>query len=765
MLQIQNPFQQFFDLDGRPLDDGSIYIGSANQNPQTNLVAVFWDADGTLPAAQPIKTTNGYATRTGTPARVYTGVDDYSVTVLNKEGSVVYTAQSVLGISDLRQQLDNGTSDLVDSEVVGFGPGGVGAVRTTSEAKMRETVSVADFLPNGYVTDGTIDYTAETLAAHTYANSIGVSVSYKNLAKIALQANAQIPLKTSVDFENCELVILGGVNSPPTFSTFNDLYVVTDDDCPLVTVTGAVSASNLTVGAMFPTLGLFDGHGYALLSCGSQVPNRAETGTMDYVQSFKVNRNGRVSHPLSADISAFASAITVSYRKTSKRRLSIKNVSLTEGAWNNQRVFNIQRCNVQVDNFTLMFTGGNYDNIMNIIKIEDASDVWVNNYITTGRPVTTTLGSYCLDIEGGADIYVNGMNALTGWGATGTNNVNGVHYNKCVLNRIDTHSSGHNMFAEDCDLHESGMVYGWGGGLLSVKNSRLYRCPAIQRRGDYGGTFFGDVVVDGCEFNNNFSATLIAVDLEVSPLGAATPVYAPKTISVLNCKRTGIASSANAEFIPVRLKVKDASSVVYAPISISAHNITCHQSWRFGMRVDWLNMEANPATSLMRIEFSNVFPTSPASTTTGIIEYASIRTPAAKVQPWIVGHDAEHIHVVCTSDNNAQIIMNNVGINGVAVNNTNPPRCLLDACKFTNSATGYSSPSNLAPVGGPQVGNNVFTTVSNCEVGASNIWDFSKISAAIGNTIRGGTQTPVLPAGVTPTLFFTGWRAAGSFQS
>lgn len=140
---------------------------------------------------------------------------------------------------------------------------------------------------------------------------------------------------------------------------------------------------------MSPTGGLFDGHGYARLQCGYQVPNRAGTGTQDYVQTFKVNRNGYVSQPLSTDISAFAGSITVSYRKTSKRRLSINNVSLTEGSWNNQIVFKMQRCNVQIDNFTLLFTGGVYDNVMAIIQVDNASDVWINNFVTTGRPVTT----------------------------------------------------------------------------------------------------------------------------------------------------------------------------------------------------------------------------------------------------------------------------------------------------------------------------------------------------------------------------------------
>jgi hypothetical protein len=92
-LSVSPPFPIFTDTDGQPLENGYVWIGTANLNPITNPVAVFWDAALTAPAGQPIRTLNGYPSNAGTPARLYVN-SDYSIQVQNKNGSVVYGAPS-----------------------------------------------------------------------------------------------------------------------------------------------------------------------------------------------------------------------------------------------------------------------------------------------------------------------------------------------------------------------------------------------------------------------------------------------------------------------------------------------------------------------------------------------------------------------------------------------------------------------------------------------------------------------------------------------
>tara|TARA_R110000868_G_scaffold192267_1_gene436645 strand:+ start:1507 stop:1992 length:486 start_codon:yes stop_codon:yes gene_type:complete len=90
-LSIQPPYPAFAGTDGLPLENGYIWIGTVNLNPQVNPIAVYWDAALTIPAAQPIRTLNGYPMYQGTPSRFYTA-SDYSILVQNSKGSLVYSS-------------------------------------------------------------------------------------------------------------------------------------------------------------------------------------------------------------------------------------------------------------------------------------------------------------------------------------------------------------------------------------------------------------------------------------------------------------------------------------------------------------------------------------------------------------------------------------------------------------------------------------------------------------------------------------------------
>jgi len=90
-IEVQPPYPAFAGADGQPLENGYIWIGTVNLNPQVNQIAVYWDAALTIPAVQPIRTLNGYPVYQGTPARFYVG-SDYSIQVLDSKGSVVYTS-------------------------------------------------------------------------------------------------------------------------------------------------------------------------------------------------------------------------------------------------------------------------------------------------------------------------------------------------------------------------------------------------------------------------------------------------------------------------------------------------------------------------------------------------------------------------------------------------------------------------------------------------------------------------------------------------
>jgi len=94
LVQLAPPYPIFTDKNGDPLDAGFLYFGVANLNPETSPIQVFYDTAFTQPAAQPLRTSNGYVMRNGSPAAVY-AQSQFSVTVRNKrEELIIYSPRS-----------------------------------------------------------------------------------------------------------------------------------------------------------------------------------------------------------------------------------------------------------------------------------------------------------------------------------------------------------------------------------------------------------------------------------------------------------------------------------------------------------------------------------------------------------------------------------------------------------------------------------------------------------------------------------------------
>lgn len=163
-LSIQPPYPIFTEADGSPLENGFVYIGTANLNPVANPIAVFWDAALTIPAAQPIRTLNGYPSRSGTPARMYVN-SDYSIRVNDSKGVAVYSAAAAA------DRVSSVVISGIDSNEVSFVPFGVGAVPRTTQSKLRDSVSLKDF---GAIGNGVADDSTAIAAwlAHCYANNV-----------------------------------------------------------------------------------------------------------------------------------------------------------------------------------------------------------------------------------------------------------------------------------------------------------------------------------------------------------------------------------------------------------------------------------------------------------------------------------------------------------------------------------------------------------------------------------------------------------------
>lgn len=93
-FNITSPFTVFFDVDGKALEDGFIYIGTAGLNPliEANRIQVYSDNALTIPIAQPIRTLGGYPVASGTPINLWVAPNNYSLVVQDKHGRLVYSS-------------------------------------------------------------------------------------------------------------------------------------------------------------------------------------------------------------------------------------------------------------------------------------------------------------------------------------------------------------------------------------------------------------------------------------------------------------------------------------------------------------------------------------------------------------------------------------------------------------------------------------------------------------------------------------------------
>jgi hypothetical protein len=99
LTQLAPPYPIFTDKNGDPLDAGYLYFGVANLNPETNPIQVYYDRGLTQPVAQPVRTSNGYIMRNGSPALIYADSQSFSVTVRNKNNELVIYSPTGYGVT------------------------------------------------------------------------------------------------------------------------------------------------------------------------------------------------------------------------------------------------------------------------------------------------------------------------------------------------------------------------------------------------------------------------------------------------------------------------------------------------------------------------------------------------------------------------------------------------------------------------------------------------------------------------------------------
>lgn len=259
MLPIETAFPLYVDLDGKPLDNGYIYFGQVDQNPITNPVTVYWDADGTQPAAQPIRTQDGYIVRNGTPANVFYSAA-YSQLVQDKRNQQIYYAADSTDYSEAAyvQESIEQFSSAIGSSLIGFTQSGMGATQRSVQSKLRDIVSVNDF---GAIGDGTLHQLSERFATLSAAQSfyphataltnsidwaaIQGAINYAILSNKALYVPPGTYIAGNLIYSSssAHATIYGGGSG-------NTIIKNTIDTTPVLTISGGANQLNVT-GIMF----------------------------------------------------------------------------------------------------------------------------------------------------------------------------------------------------------------------------------------------------------------------------------------------------------------------------------------------------------------------------------------------------------------------------------------------------------------------------------------------------------------------------------
>lgn len=191
LLRIEPSFVLYPDVDGQPLEQGYVYIGTAGLEASANQISVYYDEALTDLATQPLRTAGGFIQKSGAPANLYVGVSDYSLTIQNKNTSAV------------RSSLNTATADFSTMQIA-YDGGSLATTNATNGALQIKRGSAADTDSVFQIQNG-----AGTVVANAQAdNKIGLGMStttpYGNLHIRSASAGATTP-STSGD----ELILEG----------------------------------------------------------------------------------------------------------------------------------------------------------------------------------------------------------------------------------------------------------------------------------------------------------------------------------------------------------------------------------------------------------------------------------------------------------------------------------------------------------------------------------------------------------------------------
>jgi hypothetical protein len=628
------------------------------------------------------------------------------------------------------------------------------------------------------------DDTSLVASAHALANSLNVPVTLAGIKDLYVQADAQFAAYTSLDGAGCTVHFVDGIVTVAGGTGDEDLdddelgfadalscWIFSDPLTPLLedivdkgVADGQIAEAALKLRSQYPTLGVWDGPGYAKIESGGSVVaanRRGAAGTMNYRQAFSLSEHGKALIGLHADLSADTAVALWRRANSARGHLRITNLNLDITDTNALKALVVQRNGCTVAGLTVIGTTATFSR-HNLVRYDDVCDQVLRDIHGRAFLNTPNKASRLINSVGGANFLFDNVNGYDGWGIVGTQQTQGMTYVNCDLNRADIHQWGGDLLAIGCGFEGYGITYGVATGFIKAEACHFNNTKAlIAKRKDWAGeTFDATFTIDGAEIRDTEGDTTV-IDLASWPAGSTEAPCRLPDIRVRGIERLskmeGLGAVTTTDV--VNIKVDEDSLEVYAPAAIVIDDVTVPPLGRI-QALAWPAADLEPCgagaatqVTLSQLRARNIASTSSAAGST-IYSRPSEKTATGAAAEYRVS-DSTGLSIEAPDDVAATTYR--LAVCDVARLNVGDSRNVHQAgCDYITPL--IISPETKAPVAGVAGAGTAqnFTAIEGGRVGSSN-FDFSEALAISGLLVR--AHSPTLPC--TKAEAWAGWTVAG----
>lgn len=373
----------------------------------------------------------------------------------------------------------------------------------------REHIKVSDFGVSGVSNE-----TEKLRAAHAKANDLGIPVLY-DVTEVTVDAYANIAVRTSVDFNGCVIKPqFSGVPSYDSTPTYSLQGKAPENVTSKLSQAGMRKGEMALYGGMVSysrgTFWMDTRDPLCRRSLSDVTPNHYKT-TIN-----RVTKYGGLQYPLEHDFTASPSPEAY-FRPDEDFWLKVEGAHIDTSGMTSGVVFKASRSQVKFSDITVRQDDNvKMTNIRQIFYLgSGVSQIRLNNVSAEAMSCyNSTSGTYLLGSDYAAEIILDNVNAVQGWGALGLHKARDLTVTNSTLNRIDGHYHLFDIDVNHTKLHEYGVHIGVGGGYLRVTNCTKYlgsqtdltgtsgkdiaktRRSVVYMRDDYGSYFDGDITVE-----------------------------------------------------------------------------------------------------------------------------------------------------------------------------------------------------------------------------------------------------------------------------